>query len=69
MRATMRSMEKKLDGRCFVRAHRRIIVAVKLISSIEGKAESRLAVKLTTGALLPAGRHYLPRLKEHVELT
>lgn len=64
MRATMRNLEEALDPHRFVRIHRRVIAPVDLICAIERHRDSRVDVRLSTGITLPAGRHYLPRLKE-----
>ena len=66
MRSTMRGMEDALEGALFVRIHRRIIVPTRLVQAIERRPDSRVELRLTNGAVVPVGRHYLRRLKEIV---
>lgn len=66
VRSTMAKIEAELERFHFLRIHRAVIVPVRLIEGVRRQSNGRVAVTLTTGETLPAGRAYLPRLREIV---
>ncbi len=63
LRGTMRSMESALGAGGFIRIHRGVIAATRLIAAVERRPDSRIEALLSTGARLPVGRRYLSRLR------
>jgi two-component system, LytTR family, response regulator len=61
VRMTMNELESRLDPTSFVRIHRRAIVNVAWIETID-RTEHGESVKLKDGAVLPLGRGYRDRL-------
>lgn len=61
VRMTMNELEGKLDSTSFVRIHRRAIVNVAWIETID-RTEHGESVKLKDGTVLPLGRGYRDRL-------
>lgn len=62
-RATMRHMEQRLTANGFVRIHRRIIVAARLLESVSRSSTGRLEVTLSNGRELPVGRAYVASVR------
>jgi hypothetical protein len=60
-RMTMRDAERALEGRGFLRIHRRYLVNGSRISAVTGSSGDRI-VRLLDGQELPVGRAYAPNL-------
>jgi len=58
MRATLSSLEARLDPALFVRVHRSAICRINAISGLQRKATGALAVRLSNGDEAPVGRSY-----------
>lgn len=60
---TLKSLERGLDGDCFVRIHRSYIVQVDLINKIEPYEKEGHVVILKSGVVLPISKTGYPKLK------
>ena len=64
VRATMSALERQLLPSGFLRIHRRVIAPAPAIRTVTRSRDGRVTVTLEGGILLPAGRAYLPRLRD-----
>ncbi len=63
VRSTMAALERRLSAFHFLRIHRRFIAPSPAIRAMTRSRDGRVTLTLEDGTCLPAGRAYLPRLK------
>lgn len=63
IRGTIRSIEKELDPKCFVRIHRGAIINVERIKELQQWFGRDYRVVLRDGTVLPLGRSYRQQLR------
>ena len=66
IRETMGALEKKLDPRHFLRAHRSAIVNLERVVEMHPAFGGNYLLKLSTGAEVPLSRGYRHRMKDRI---
>lgn len=64
IRETLMKFEAQLDARCFVRIHRRMIVAVDRIREMQAVANGDALLRLANGSELRVSRNYRESIRE-----
>ncbi|HYR28067.1 MAG TPA: LytTR family DNA-binding domain-containing protein [Thermoanaerobaculia bacterium] len=64
VRETLQSVESSLDPAAFIRVHRSAIVNLDRVHKLSTTPDGTLSIVLSTGAAVPLGRSYRPRLEE-----
>ena len=65
VRETLANIQKQLDPACFVRIHRRAIVAVDRISAIRPEGNGDATLRLADGQELRASRSHRQAIRDH----
>ena len=63
VRATMKSVEPRLDPDAFVRVHRSAIVAVDRVETIEARDQGEYLIRMGSGARFTSSRGYSERVR------
>ena len=64
LRESMQSLDETLDGDRFIRVHRSAIINIDRVQKVVTSQDGAFSIVLKTGALVPLGPSYRPRLEE-----
>jgi len=64
LRESMQSLDETLDADTFIRVHRSAIINIDRVQKVVTSADGAFSIVLKTGALVPLGPSYRPRLEE-----
>ncbi|MEO8944970.1 MAG: LytTR family DNA-binding domain-containing protein [Gemmatimonadaceae bacterium] len=66
LRGTLGALEQELDPRCFVRAHRSVLVNIEQIAELRRDRDGAAALVLKDGTRLPVGRRRYDEIRDRL---
>lgn len=69
LRGTLGALEQELDPRCFVRAHRSVLVNIEQIAELRRDRDGAAALVLKDGTRLPVGRRRYDEIRDRLAGT